>query len=292
MPAVSTKNILITGTSTGLGFLTAHTLVKEGHHVFASMREAEGRNAERAAALQASVAGATGKLHILSIDVTNDQSVETGVAQAIEQAGFLDVVINNAGIGGGGHCEAFTPEQFQQVFEVNVFGVQRVMRAVLPHMRARKQGLCIQISSGVGRFVAPYMGPYSPSKFALESLSEGYAYELHGTGVEVSIVEPGPYQTEFISNMLAAEDSERVASYGELADAPTQAWAGMRALFESGNAPSAQLIGDAIAKLIATPAGEKPLRVVVDPIMGHFLEEANDTLSKVQQQISTTMSGN
>ncbi|HRI66731.1 MAG TPA: SDR family NAD(P)-dependent oxidoreductase, partial [Polyangium sp.] len=123
--------ILITGASSGFGKLTAESLAREGHRVFAGMRDPEGRNAGSRAELMAK----GGSLEVVDLDVTNDASVEKAVAWVEQQAGGLDVVINNAGIAGMGLTESFTPEQARAMFEVNVVGVQRVNRAALPLMR-------------------------------------------------------------------------------------------------------------------------------------------------------------
>ena len=125
-------------------------------------------------------------MFVLELDVTSDDSVKIAVAKAIELGGPLDVVVNNAGIGCGGLAEAFTAEQWQQVFDINVFGVQRVSRAVLPSMRERGTGLLINVSSIMGRVVLPFAAPYTATKFALEGMTEAYRYELSGTGVDVS----------------------------------------------------------------------------------------------------------
>lgn len=283
--------ILITGTSTGLGYASAQVLVRAGHRVFATMREPDGRNAARAAALRESVAGVEGEgsVEILDLDVTDVPSIEAAVAAIIADGGAIDVVVNNAGIGGASHCESFTAEQFRQIYEVNVFGVQRVMRAVLPHMRARQQGLFIQISSGIGRIVMPFMGPYVSSKFALEAMSESYRYELEGTGVEVTILEPGAFKTNFLPNMIAPGDPDRIASYGELASAAQQTFAGMEALLDK--LPPSTIVGDAIAQLVATPEGERPLRVVVDPYAGGPIEQLNHANVEARQALFAAMAG-
>ena len=283
--------ILITGTSTGLGYASAQVLVRAGHRVFATMREPEGRNAPRAQALRESLAAVEGQgsVEVLDLDVTEMRSIEAAVAAIIADSGALDVVVNNAGIGGASHCESFTAEQFRQIYEVNVFGVQRVMRAVLPHMRAREQGLFIQISSGIGRIVMPFMGPYVSSKFALEALSEGYRYELEGTGVEVTILEPGAFKTNFLPNMLAPADPDRIASYGELASAAQQTFAGMEALLDK--LPPASIVGEAIAELVGRPAGERPLRVVVDPYAGGPIEQLNVHTVEARQALFAAMAG-
>ncbi|SRR6266567_4189836 len=143
------KTILITGASSGFGRDTAETLFRAGHTVYASMRGAQGKNREAAAALR--------KIGIetVELDVSDDASVEAGVKKVLAEAGKIDVLINNAGIGSAGVTEAFTAEQAKVVFETNVIGLLRVTRAVLPSMRENRDGLIINIGSVLGRVTFP-----------------------------------------------------------------------------------------------------------------------------------------
>ena len=280
------RNVLITGTSAGFGDLISRTLVDKGYTVFATMRAPRGRNAERAASLSAHAEGKPGKLFVLELDVTSEDSVKKAVAKAIELGGALDVVVNNAGIGCGGLAEAFTAEQWQQVFDINVFGVQRVNRAVLPSMRERGTGFLINVSSIMGRVVLPFAAPYTATKFALEGMTEAYRYELSGTGVDVSIVEPGGFMTEFASRMMAPKDTARVDAYGPIKNLPDQMWGGFMEQLQADGAPDPQEIADAVLTLIETPAGERPLRVVVDPLMGgEGANSLNNATSQIQSQL-------
>lgn len=136
------------------------------------MRNLEGRNSKAASELQ-SLGAKT-----VEIDVTHDSSVNKGMSEAIELLNGIDVVVNNAGVGVLGLQETFTAEDWKKLFEVNVFGVQRVNRSVLPHMREKRSGLLIHISSLLGRVVMPFYGPYNSSKFALEALADNYRVEL------------------------------------------------------------------------------------------------------------------
>ena len=271
-----TKKVLITGTSSGFGRLIAETLLKQGHTVVASMRDPQGRNSGPAGELRS--AGA----RIVDLDVTDDASAERGVAEAIELAGGLDVVVNNAGIGVLGFQETFAPKDWQRLFDVNVFGVQRVNRAALPTLREQGSGLLIQISSLLGRMVLPFMGPYNASKYAVEALADNYRVELSGFGIDSVIVEPGAYPTEFSSSLLQPSDGARLASLGELANAPGQMMEGFGEHFQGDNAPKPQAVADAVAKLIATPAGERPFRTVVDNLgMGDAIEPYNQQAEAV-----------
>ena len=172
------SNVLITGASTGFGRDTAERLARRGHQVFATMRDVSGRNAKHRESLEQLASAERLQLRVLELDVTDEESVQRAVSSALEEAGHLDVVINNAGVATLGVSEAYTTEQFQRLFDVNVFGVQRVNRAVLPSMRQRRNGLLIHISSGAGRCAVPGMAAYCASKYALEAIADAYRFEL------------------------------------------------------------------------------------------------------------------
>ena len=281
-----TKVVLITGSSSGFGLLTTRTLLEQGYTVIASMRGLNAKNKEYADSLKKFAESKPGRLHLIELDVTSDSSVDAAVKQAIELSGHIDVVVNNAGFGVAGFAETITIPQFQKNFDVNVFGVQRVSRAVLPAMRKQGHGLIINISSIIGRMVMPFAGAYVASKYALEGLSESYRYELAGTGVDVVIVEPGGFGTNFLENMEPAADSDRLKSYGPLAEMPEKMWGGFAENLKGDDAPDPQVVADAIAKLIDTPAGQRPLRTVVDPMMGGEGPRAiNQTTDKIQAEL-------
>lgn len=274
------QNILITGASGGFGKLTVNALLQKGHRVIASMRGVNGKNASSADELKA--AGA----HVVELDVTNDNSVNQGVAEAIDLAGGLDVVINNAGVGVLGLMENFTIDDVQKVFDINVFGVQRVNRAVLPHLRDKNSGLIIHISSLLGRMCMPFFGAYNASKWALEALAENYRVELSGFGVDVAIVEPGGYPTTFNDNLLRPSDSSRDAGYGDFAQAPMQSFQGYEQALAGNPAQNPQDVADAVANLVDTPAGQRPFRTVVDKMgMGDPINGYNDQLEQIMTGI-------
>ncbi len=134
---------------------------------------------------------------------------------------------------------------------------------VLKRMRKQGQGLLIQISSLAGRVVLPFFGIYNASKFAVEAMSEAYRYDLSGLGIDSVIVEPGPYGTNLLETIPRPEDRQRLEEYAELAAAPERMIANFAELYESEDARDPQEVADAIAKLIATPIGQRPLRTVV-----------------------------
>jgi NAD(P)-dependent dehydrogenase (short-subunit alcohol dehydrogenase family) len=270
------KKILITGASGGFGKLTTLTLLKEGHQVAATMRNVQTKNSEVAAELQA--AGA----QIVELDVTDDNSVTKGVNHAIEMLRGIDVVINNAGVGTIGMQEHFTPEDFKQLFDINVFGVQRVNRAVLPHMRERGNGLIIYVSSLLGRFALPFYGPYNTSKWAMEAMAENYRVELSGFGIDNCIVEPGGYPTTFMVNLMKPSDNSRTDSYGEFMNVPGQLASGFEQALANNPSQDPQNVADAIAKLVNSSAGERPFRTIADNMgMGAAIKPYNDMLEQV-----------
>ena len=272
------SKILITGANGGFGMLTVKTLLNQGHKVVATMRNIDSKN--KTAADELAALGAL----IVNVDVTNDESVKLGVAKAIDLLDGLDVVINNAGIGVLGIQEQFTIEDFKRLFDVNVFGVQRVNRAALPHLRGQGSGLLVHISSLLGRIAFPFYGPYNASKWALEALAENYRVELSGFGVDSCIVEPGGYPTGFMHGLMAPSDSSQDESYGAMVDAPRQAFENFEGALASNPSQNPQNVADAIAKLIHTPAGQRPMRTVVDNMgMGAHIEPYNNQLAQIHE---------
>ena len=178
------KTILITGASTGFGRLTAETLADAGHTVFASMRDPEGKNRDHAKALRAH------GIKVVALDVTDTESVDQAVVTVIAEAGRIDVLVNNAGVASVGVSEAFTAEQAAALFDVNVIGVHRVTRAVLPTMRHQEDGLIVNVGSILGRVTFPFFGIYGASKFAVEALTDSYRHEVAQLGIDVVLVQP------------------------------------------------------------------------------------------------------
>lgn len=275
--------ILITGGNAGFGRLMALTLASRGHTVFAGMRDIGGRNAAVAQELREFKGQGGGSIRPLELDPGSDASVEAAVTSVLEQTGgSLDVAVNNAGYGMVGLSEGFTTKQLTELFDINVIGPQRVARAVLPAMRARGAGLVVFMSSGIGRLVLPAMGVYCASKFALEAMAEGYAYELAAVGVDVAIVQPGAYPTGFLDGAKGPADPERGAGYGPLANLPQQMEAGLRHMFSQASAPDPQQVADAVTKLVEAPAGQRPLRTSVDANGGDGVKAINAACAQVQ----------
>ena len=268
------KVVFITGTNSGFGYLTAKGAAERGYTVYAGMRNTKTRNKERADELNG-----LDNIEVIDVDVTDSTSVEAGLSHIIEKEGRLDVVVNNAGYYGGGIAEAYSEQDVEAMFDVNLLGTWRTIKKALPAMRNQGEGLIVNISSGLGRFSAPFMTIYNSTKFAVEGLSEGLHYELRPLGVDVAIVQPGAFPTEIFSKTTYGSDAHLATEYGDLAQVPEQVGHGMMQMFESLK-PNPQMVPDAIFELIETPSGKRPLRTVVDSMTGAFVEQANENVKK------------
>ena len=180
---------LVTGATSGIGKAAALALADAGFEVIGT-----GRNTARITP--------RGRVTYLDLDVSSDESVAAVVHQVIERSGRLDVLVNNAGIGSAGAAEENSVVQAQGVFDVNVFGLIRMTRAVLPHMRAQGSGRIINISSVLGFLPAPYGALYAASKHAVEGYSESVDHEVREHGVRVLLVEPAYTSTGFDANVV------------------------------------------------------------------------------------------
>jgi len=268
------KTILITGASTGFGRDTAETLAAAGHTVFASMRHPNTKNKEHADALLSK------GIEVVELDVTNTQSVESAISTVLERAGRLDVLINNAGVAVAGVTEAFTDEQTTALFDVNVVGLQRVMRSVLPTFRKQKDGLIINIGSILGRVTFPFFGLYGASKFAVEALTDSIRYEVSQFGVDVALIQPSAYPTQMYSSAGQPADEACVAEYGDVGKIPGAMFEQFASMFEASDGPKLHDIAEAISALIDTPKGDRAMRTVVGAPFG--ADDLNEATAPVQ----------
>ncbi|MGY6163929.1 SDR family oxidoreductase [Paraburkholderia strydomiana] len=272
------KTILITGTSNGFGHDIAQTLASAGHRVFATMRDISGRHREAANVLSSQ------GIEILELDVTDNASVDAAFASLFWKTdGKLDVLINNAGVAAGGIQESFTPEQTRAMFDVNVFGVQRVTRAALPSMHRARSGLIINIGSILGRVTLPFFALYGASKHAVEALTEGYRYELSQQGIDVVLVQPGPYPTKLYTSIQRPTDIGRADNYGEVAAMPAAFEEYLGGVFNSAEAPDPHDVATAIVALVEKPVGQRPERVVVGLDFGAVA--ANNAIAPIQANL-------
>ena len=262
-PDLSGKSILVTGSSSGFGRLGVEYYARLGAKVFATMRNVPRPEADELRDL-ASSDGLD--LSVIEIDVTSDEQVEAGVAEAIAaNEGVLDVLINNAGISVGGPIEVQDMAATELIFDTNVYGCHRMARAALPAMRAQGQGQIFNISSQLGRLIIPGFGMYSATKFALEAMSEQMAYELVQHGVDVTIIQPGGYPTRIWANNNANSGPLKDRTEAALLEAYPAMTAGMGERTGGGSTDPMD-IPRAIAEIIAMPAGTRPLRKAVHPV--------------------------
>lgn len=274
------KKIFITGIAGGFGLPTATALLAQGHAVAGSVRQLGGKNAETVAALRA--AGA----YLVEMDVTDTVSTDTGVAKAIAALGGLDVVFNNAGVGAFGIQELMSPQDMARVMDVNVMGVQRVMRAALPHLRAQGRGTVLYTSSLIGRIATPFYGTYCASKWALEAMVECYRTELSGFGIESCIIEPGAMPTAFFDGLISPHDPQRAAQYGAFADVPQMSNAGLAQALQATPQQRPERVAEAVVQLLDMPLGQKPFRTVVDHLgVGPEIERYNAVLDDVTRTV-------
>jgi len=272
------KVALITGASSGFGRLTAEILSNSEHKVFAGFRSTDGAKKQVADELREK------NIEILKLDVTDQDSVDSAIAQLLEKSNNeLDVVVNNAGMASAGISEAFTPEQARQLFEVNVFGVQRVLRATLPVLRAKRRGLVINVGSILGRITLPFFGLYGASKYAVEAMSDSYRYELSQLGVDVVLVQPSAYPTNMYAAAQQAADEELAKMYAEVAEVPGKILKTFVTLFQGENGPNPQDVATAIDKIVSAPAGSRPDRVVVGLPFGS--DAVNKAVAPIQRGV-------
>lgn len=239
----------ITGCSTGFGRLLAEEVLKSGGKVVATARKVEQiADLERKYAQTATA---------LPLDVGDFVQVESAVAGAIQHFGRIDVLVNNAGYGVAGAVEEVSDTELRPMYETNVFGLLRVTRAVLPHLREQRSGHILNISSIGGVTASPGWGLYQSTKFAVEGISEALAAELAPLGIHVTLIEPGPFRTDFLGRS-GVEAAKRIADYdgtaakarqyqrdqdGKQPGDPVRAVQAMIEVVESPNPPLRLLLG-------------------------------------------------
>ena len=263
-----TQIIIITGASSGFGALAAYALAKSGHTVHAGMRDTAGRNAPQVEALRAHAAQTGVDLRAVNLDVQSEPSVEAAIATILREGGRLDTVVHNAGHMVFGPAEAFTPEQYAALYDVNVLGTQRVNRVALPILRRQGRGLVVWVSSTSTRGgTPPWLAPYFAAKAGMDSLAVSYAGELARWGIETSIIVPGAYTkgTNHFVHAGAPADTARAAEYadGPTGDIPDIALKGLSAL-EPPDADASE-VAEAIARVVDMRFGKRPFRVHIDP---------------------------
>lgn len=281
---LSGLSILITGCSSGFGRLGAEHYARLGAKVFATMR-----NLPRPEATELEALAKSDNLDItvIEIDITKEDQVNTGVAIAEKASGgSLDVLINNAGMSIAGPIEAQDMAATQLIFDTNVYGAQRMIRATLPAMRAKGSGYIFNVSSQLGRVIIPGFGQYSPTKFALEALSEQLAYEVATHGIEVTIIQPGGYPTKIWKNQNVPSAALKSRLSEDILDAYPHFTAGMGKREAGGGEADPMDIPRAIATAIAKPKGTRPLRIALHPVA-----RPQEAINKVSAQTQLAVLG-
>lgn len=199
------KTVFITGASSGFGKLTVKKFQSEGWNVVATMRNPKAENE----------LNHLEQVFVAELDVTKPETIAKAVTEAIEKFGKIDVLVNNAGYGTAGTVEAATDDQIRAQMEVNFFGLINVTKAVLPFMRKEKSGTVVNISSIGGRITFPYFSLYHATKFAVEGLTESMQYELNPLGIQLKLVEPGAFKTDFATRSLEVFDTADFPDYTE-----------------------------------------------------------------------------
>lgn len=197
------KVSIVTGSSSGIGLETALTLARNGYFTYATMR-----NPEKDAPIKNALKKENLPIKVIQLDVIDDESLKNAIDHVTSEAGRIDVLVNNAGYGLVGALEELTMEEIKAQYETNLFGLVRVIQAVLPTMRKQRSGRILNLSSGAGLFGYPGGSAYVSSKFAVEGLSESMAYELEPFGIRVILIEPGFVQTNFANSMVIAKKAQ------------------------------------------------------------------------------------
>jgi len=265
------STVFITGCSSGFGFIAAKKFAAKGDKVIATMRNPNGKNKAPADNLKNFASENKKQIEILEMDVTSNDSVKNAADYVLTKLGAPDVIINNAGQMYVGIAEAFTSEELIKQLDVNIVGIHRVTRVFLPKMREKGTGLFINVSSIAGRFASPFFAVYHASKWGLEGYSLALRRELASSGIDVVVVEPGPFTTELFSQSPQPIDEEnRVQSYPEVVH---NTFKGMNEAFIGMfNNPEIPTDPDAVVErfleLVDIPAGLRPFRSVVGVDMG------------------------
>ncbi len=233
------KVALVTGSSSGIGLESVLALARDGYHTFASMR-----NTSKAGELENAAKKENLPIEIIELDVDKEESIVSVIKKIIEDAGRLDVLVNNAGYGQFGCTEDVSVDEFRKQFETNFFSIVRIVQEVAPIMRNQNSGIIVNISSVAGRMGLPGSPAYISSKFALEGFGECLRYELGQFGIKTTLIEPGVIKTNFFESMKIP-DSKTDPKYKQITE---HIHSGLKMMVELGTPPSQ--VADVIIKAI------------------------------------------
>ena len=245
---------LVTGARSGIGLLTAITLARAGHTVYAGLRDPATDEGLRAA-------GAGCDLRPIALDVSQPADCTAAVARILAEQGRIDGLVNNAGVALGGFLEQIDDDELRRLFDVNVFGLWDLTCKVLPTMRAQRSGCVVHVTSMAGRLSMPGLGAYAASKWAVEGMAEAWRHELRPFGVRMCLIEPGPYKTDIFGR------NRTMARRAALPDGPnaarTRALDAIAARMTDRLAGDPQEVADRILELLTDY--NPPLRVPIGP---------------------------
>ena len=273
------KNVIITGSSKGFGYLAAKDFAKKGYKVWATMRDSDTKNS----AAKKELEDFSDSIRVEDMDVADDTSVTNCVEKIICEEKKIDVLINNAGIMYSGITEAFSVEQAHQQMNTNYYGIIRTTQAVLPSMRQAKSGLIINCSSQLGRVSFPFMGTYCATKFAVEAYSQTLRYELSPFGIEVTLLEPGPFSTNLINSGAPESRTEILDQYKTFKEVQNNMMTSFSQLLESDERTNPQLVVDRYLELAETDRGNRPARLTVGMDWG--ATKINDLTQPIQDSL-------
>jgi len=253
--------VLITGCSSGIGYVTSSYLARRGYQVYASMRDPA-----RAKSLLEQKEREGLPIRVLKLDVTIGQDATDAVRTVVSESGRIDALINNAGFGLEGTLEDMSVEELRGQFETNFFGAVRLAQEVIPVMRSQGSGYIVNISSAAGRIATPFMGAYCATKFAIEGLSEALHHELRRFGIRVVLVEPGYIKTNFGRNVrVPAKLEDGRSAYLDLLK---RAERGHERAFSRGGEP--ELVAKTIFKALSSKRPKLRYTVGLDASLGVF----------------------
>jgi len=263
MSSSNSKVVIITGSSAGIGRETALILARNNYRTYATMR-----NLQKSSELSSIVQKEKLDIHFVQLDVTDDNSVKNAIQKVYDEAGRIDVLINNAGYALSGAFEDLSIEEIKEQYETNVYGLIRTTHAVLPIMRRQRSGTVVNISSGAGRFGYPTGSAYVSTKFAVEGLSESMSYELEPFGIRTVIIEPGVIDTDFHhASKIAKKSRDPNSPYASLIK---KMESNVKKLIANGSTP--QYVAEVILKAITNQDQNPKLRFLAGKDVEQWME--------------------